>query len=222
MWYYYGAKLKLVDKYPSPTYKTIIEPFAGSAQYSLKYWDNDVILIDKYKIIIDIWSWLQKCSQKDILALPTIEYGKSVDDFTWDCEEAKNLVGFNLAMGAYAPRKKPTKWTTIERPLRQQNKLKLIAKSLYKIKHWKFILGEYNCVDNINATWFIDPPYSNGGNLYVHSEINYQELSNWSQSRNGQVIVCGNSSDKWLPFEPIARLSGVKHVTTESIWYKNN
>jgi site-specific DNA-adenine methylase len=219
LWYYYGAKLKLVNKYPKPKCHTIIEPFAGSAQYSLKYWDNDVILIDKYDVVIRLWKWLQQCSKNDILKLPVLELGQNVDDFYWDCIEAKWLVGFNIVMGAYVPRTSPTKWTTTERPFRQINKLKLIANSLEKIKHWKFILGEYNCIDNIEATWFIDPPYMKGGNLYAHNKINYQELGEWSKARNGQTIVCGNSSDTWLSFMPIGNLSGVGHKTLESMWY---
>lgn len=218
MWYYYGAKLKLINHYPAPRYNRIIEPFAGSAQYSLKYWDNDIILVDKYDIVIKIWKWLQKCSPKDILSLPVIGYEENVNDFSWDCDEARWLVGFNLAMGAYAPRNKPTKWTTLERPLRQQNKLKLIAESLYKIKHWQFILGDYTCVHNLESTWFIDPPYMKGGNLYIHNEIDYQYLADWCKNRKGQVIVCGNSNDTWMPFTPIATLAGVKNRTIESIF----
>jgi site-specific DNA-adenine methylase len=219
LWYYYGAKLKLVNKYPKPKHHTIIEPFAGSAQYSLKYWENDIILIDKYDIIIRLWKWLQKCSKDDILKLPILELGQNVEDFNWDCDEAKWLVGFNIVMGAYEPRKMPTKWTTTERPFRQINKLKLIANSLDKIKHWKFILGEYNCVENVGATWFIDPPYMKGGSLYLHNNIDYQELGKWCKFRNGQTIVCGNDSDTWLDFIPIGNLSGVKHKTIESVWY---
>jgi hypothetical protein len=219
LWYYYGAKLKLVNKYPKPKYKHIIEPFAGSAQYSLKYWDNDVTLIDKYDVVVRLWKWLQKCSKDDILKLPILELGQNVDNFTWDCDEAKWLIGFNIVMGAYAPRKMPTKWTTTERPFRQTNKLKLIADSLEHIKHWNIVLGEYNCIDNVEATYFIDPPYTKGGNLYVHSAINYEELRDWCLSRNGQKIVCGNASDSWLDFSPIGNLGGVKNKTIEAMFY---
>ena len=39
MFYYYGRKKQIIRHYPSPNYDTIIEPFAGSAAYSL-YKDN--------------------------------------------------------------------------------------------------------------------------------------------------------------------------------------
>ncbi|KKK76293.1 hypothetical protein LCGC14_2865080, partial [marine sediment metagenome] len=37
MWPYFGSKQSLVKYYPAPEYSDIIEPFAGSAKYSLKY-----------------------------------------------------------------------------------------------------------------------------------------------------------------------------------------
>lgn len=162
---------------------------------------------------------MQRCSKNDIVKLPILELGQSVDDFTWDCEEAKWLVGFNIVMGAYEPRKMPTKWTTTERPFRQSNKLSLIADNLEKIRHWKIILGEYNCVENTNATWFIDPPYMHGGNLYVHNKINYKELSNWCSNRLGQTIVCENSEADWMDFKFLSNLSGQTRTTKEVMWY---
>lgn len=35
MFYYYGRKKQLAKLYPKPNYSVIIEPFAGSAAYSL-------------------------------------------------------------------------------------------------------------------------------------------------------------------------------------------
>jgi site-specific DNA-adenine methylase len=69
MWGYYGSKSKIVKHYPAPKYGTIIEPFAGTAQYALMYWDRDVILIDKYEVICNLWKWLQTCSKADILSI---------------------------------------------------------------------------------------------------------------------------------------------------------
>ena len=59
MFSYYGSKSKIVDYYPPPKHKRIIEPFAGSARYSLKYWQNDVLLVDKYEVVVNLWKWLQ-------------------------------------------------------------------------------------------------------------------------------------------------------------------
>ena len=35
MFYYYGRKKQIAKYYPKPNFNTIIEPFAGSAAYSL-------------------------------------------------------------------------------------------------------------------------------------------------------------------------------------------
>jgi hypothetical protein len=222
MWSYYGTKLKIVGKYPVPLQDTIIEPFAGAAQYSLKYYDRNVILIDKYAVIIRLWKWLQQCSKQDILSLPQIELGKSIDEYHWDCDEAKWLIGFIIAAGVSSPRKHASRWRTTLRPHSQEYKKNEIADSLYKIKHWKFILGEYNCIDNISATWFIDPPYQKGGDQYKFNNklIDYSKLALWSKSRKGQVIVCGNSSDTWIDSINLIRLDGVAHRTMETMWYQ--
>ncbi len=106
MWGYYGSKSKIINRYPSPKYDTIIEPFAGTAQYSLKYFNKNIILIEKYPVIVKLWKWLQKCSKQDILGLPRLKCGENVDNFTWDCEEAKWLVGFIIAGAPSTPRKK--------------------------------------------------------------------------------------------------------------------
>jgi len=94
MWGYYGSKSKIIDAYPAPKYGKIIEPFAGTAQYSLKYHDRDITIVDKYEVITRLWQWLQKCSPSDITGLPRLKFGENVDDFKWDCAEAKWLVGF--------------------------------------------------------------------------------------------------------------------------------
>ena len=52
MFSYYGSKSKVVDLYPRPKFDKIIEPFAGSARYALKYFDRDVLLVDKYEVIV--------------------------------------------------------------------------------------------------------------------------------------------------------------------------
>lgn len=58
MWGYYGSKSKIIKYYPPPKFDKVIEPFAGTAQYSLKYWEKDILLIDKYDVIIRLWEWL--------------------------------------------------------------------------------------------------------------------------------------------------------------------
>lgn len=219
MWGYYGSKSKIIDYYPEPLYDKVIEPFAGTAQYALKYWDRDVILVDKYDVIVRLWKWLQQCSEKDILSLPRLRCGQSVDDFTFDCEEAKWLIGFIIAGAPTIPKKTASKWKTVLRPNTQDYKLSYIANNLHKIRHWDVRLGDYSQLDNCKATWFIDPPYQVGGQYYKESNknIDYLELSKWCRERDGQVIVCGNTGDSWLDFKPLVTMHGNMKSTTECI-----
>jgi hypothetical protein len=76
MFSYYGSKSKIVDYYPPPKYKRIIEPFAGSARYSLKYWQNDVLLVDKYPVIVEVWNYLLKLLMVCKWICPTLPKNK--------------------------------------------------------------------------------------------------------------------------------------------------
>lgn len=222
MWGYYGSKSKIVNKYPSPKYDTIIEPFAGTAQYALKYYDRNVILIEKYDVICNLWLWLQKCSKKDILSIRQLKCGESTDDFEWDCQEQKDLVGFIITGAPAVPKKTATKWKTVIRPNTQQFKLENIANNLDKIKHWKVVCGDYTVAPNIKATWFIDPPYTVGGRYYKYGtkNIDYTSLSAWCRERKGQVMVCEAEGADWLPFSRLTSFRGAKYKNIEVIWVK--
>jgi len=54
MFNYYGSKSKIIHLYPKPIFNKIIEPFAGSARYALKYFDREVLLVDKYEAVVRI------------------------------------------------------------------------------------------------------------------------------------------------------------------------
>jgi hypothetical protein len=194
MFSYYGSKSKIVDYYPPPKHKRIIEPFAGSARYSLKYWQNDVLLVDKYPVIIGIWKWLQECSKNDILKLPILKAGDKINRDDFDCIEQANFYGFIISAATRNPKLtvSPFGENKIE------SELQRIAEDLHKIKHWEI----------------------NGGEHYVKSnkQIDFSKLSEWCISRNGQVIVCENTKADWMPFKPMIDMSGAVHKTTEAIW----
>lgn len=219
MFSYYGSKSKVVDLYPSPKFDKIIEPFAGSARYSLKYFDRDVLLVDKYEVIVKIWKWLQKCSKQDILGLPRLKETDRVSNYDL-CDEAKLLMGFLVAKASQAPRDKPTSRATTLRPNNINHQLKFIANNLDHIRHWEIRHGSFEDIENQEATWFIDPPYQFGGYVYVASNKgwNYKAVAEWCKSRRGQVVVCENMKADWLPFYPLRELHGSIHKTTEAIW----
>ena len=215
MFSYYGSKSKIVDYYPAPIYDKIIEPFAGSARYALKYFDRDILLVDKYEVIVNIWKYLQKCSPNDILSFPNYEAGDRIIKEELDCIEQYELIRFLLQQGSVGGNK-AYDWGVKS----YKQNLKSIASNLYKIKHWVIQRGCYMDLPNMPATWFIDPPYQNGGHKYNQNnkKINYEHLANWCIERLGQSIVCENTKANWMPFKAIIEMQGIKFKTTEAIW----
>lgn len=180
-------------------------------------WKNDIILIDKYDIIIKIWKYLQSISKEDLLSLPDMKYGDSVDDHKYLCDEERWLIGFCINRGSANPKKTAKKFNS-------WNKNKVdIANNLYKIKHWDIRHGDYNEFEDVNkleATWFIDPPYQYQGKYYKYNDIDYDSLATWCKERKGQIIVCENNNADWLNFKPLIEMQGQLHRSTEAIWYK--
>lgn len=112
MFSYYGSKSKIVRLYPSPKFPKIIEPFAGSARYSLMYFDRDVLLVDKCDIIVKVWHYLQQASEKDIMGLPEPKYKESLERFNLS-EGERLLMGFLVAHGVAYPQKIVQKFNSI-------------------------------------------------------------------------------------------------------------
>ena len=224
MFSYYGSKSKIVDYYPPPKYGKIIEPFAGSARYSLKYWDRDVLLVDKYDVIIRIWNYLKSCSPKDIISLYIPKLRETINKNQYDCEESFLFMSFVIKSGTHAPAYTVCKNRGGDGQI--YDILKRISKNVWKIKEWKIQKDSYDNIDNMECTWFIDPPYQYGGKHYIESNknINFKTLSDWCKSRQGQVIVCENIKADWMPFKPIIDMRGTKFKTTEVIWsnYETN
>jgi site-specific DNA-adenine methylase len=218
MFSYYGSKSKIVNLYPPPKHDRIIEPFAGSARYSLKYWQKDVLLVDKYDVVVTIWQWLQKCSTNDIMKLPKLTKGLDIRTLNLS-EEERLFLGMVIAGGSLQPRFTVSPFGDYEHG--NQNLYKNVAQNLHKIKHWTVQLGTYDEIPNFEATWFIDPPYQCGGEYYRFSskELDFEHLGRWCMNRSGHVIVCENTKANWLPFKPMQKIQGVGNTNTvEAIW----
>jgi site-specific DNA-adenine methylase len=202
---YYGGKYRIALRYPAPRHGRIIEPFAGSAGYSMRYPHMDVTLIDLDENIVNVWRFLLGASSSEVLSLPDIPEGGTVDDLEV-CDGAKALIGFWLNSGTSAPRKSPSAWMRSGiRPncFWGQEARKLISSQLEHVRHWRIIHGSYEDAPDDDATWFVDPPYQRAGKHYRRGsrDIDFEHLSQWCRSRKGQVIVCENEGADWLPFE---------------------
>ena len=74
----------LVSRYPAPKHKTIIEPFAGGASYSLKYYKHNVILNDLNPKVYEVWKFITNpVNYKFIKKIPIeVQAGDKVDHIT--------------------------------------------------------------------------------------------------------------------------------------------
>lgn len=222
MFYYYGRKDRISKEYPKPKHDTIIEPFAGSAAYSMRYHDRNVILIEKDPRIASVWKYLINVTPDEILSLPLVDKGVSLNDekYNFLTETQKNVIGLFLNPGSAQPKKSPGKFCAWN----EKNRLRL-SEDVTKVKHWRIVNDVYQVSPDIVATWYIDPPYQgNGGQYYRFGNKNfdYDELRDWILQRRGQIIVCENSEANWMDFKPLVDIQGQKRKTKEVIFYLEN
>jgi len=193
MFNYPGSKYYLARRYPPPFYDTIIEPFAGSAQYAFRYSHKRVILVDLRKDVCALWWRLQRSTPEEILALPTF----SDSELIIHDDPAFRLL---MMLGTHPGDFNHNRSGTGHHRQRWDNKRKKIADGLCLIRHWEIINDDYSSVANIRATWFVDPPYQ-FGKSYDCPRLNYYDLSQWCLQRRGQIIVCEQYGADWLPFQ---------------------
>lgn len=210
MFSYFGSKWLLAKRYGPPKHNLVIEPFAGSAAYSL-YWNAPkVLLIDIFPEIVGIWQFLIKATPREIRTLP-LDFDH-IDDLKIP-QEAKWLIGYWIKKASVTAGKSRTAWA---RQYRHSGDCKVwgevarerIANQLPGIRGWKVKLGNWADAPNMKATWFIDPPYQVAGKHYNFSNINYDALAKFCCSRKGQLFVCENDGANWLPFKLLHKARG--------------
>lgn len=239
---YFGGKAKIAKKYPEPSHKIIIEPFAGAAGYSTRHYKNDVKLYDLDPNIVSLWEFLIGASYDDIMKLPT-EFNKPVNQYSNKVIPygAKNLIGFWINRGRSTPGIKPSSWmleTKADGSMRYPGSFwgpriqERIAKQVELIKHWD-IFGPLSYKDISEPvrdfpgiTWHIDPPYQKQGVAYRKSSkaLFYDGeggLGEWCQSLKGEVMVCENAGALWLPFEPFLDMHNTQKVVTKEVIWTN-
>lgn len=224
---YYGGKWKWALRYPAPLHGTIVEPFAGSAGYALRYPDRRVVLCERDPKVAGVWRYLLRVTPFEILAIPDVPLDGSVDDLPAGLpQEAVWLVGFWLNKGNQRPCRQPSSWMRsglYPGSFWGQRVRETIATQLLAIRHWQLVEGSY--VDLVvpgAATWFIDPPYREMGRHYTHGAagIDYGHLADWCRGREGQVIACEAAGADWLPFESIGAIKTTRKAqyAQEAVW----
>ena len=224
---YYGSKWRLSPRYPDPLCQTIIEPFAGSACYSLFHgWKNSnqhvlfgcqkVKLFDVNEKICILWKYLIEAKESEILELPLLKPNQRIpQDLPLG---AQYLIGFWCSKAATSPQKKMAATARTDLGHWSENIRNRVANQLKYIRHWTIEERCYTEIPNQEATWFVDPPYLVGGKKYTYSQIDYDFLGEWCQSRLGQIIVCENEAASWLPFKYLHTTKGLKNNTVEKYY----
>lgn len=218
MFYYYGRKKQLSRRYPEPEYPHIIEPFAGAAAYSFygDRWQNEVTLVEKDERVVEIWNWLiQTATPESIMAMPILNPGEKSSEFL-------HII--------HAATKQAFAYKTIKvTPVLARNweiSRRNLAKNIHKIRHWRVIQADYTTAPDIEATWFVDPPYqgpAGQGYRFGSDQIDYSQLAEWIMSRKGQVIACEGGGANYLPFEPLVDHAGVAgKINKEVIYHRSS
>lgn len=222
---FYGSKWRSAPLYPAPQCDTVIEPFAGSAGYSLRHYERDVRLYDADPCIVGVWEYLIRTPRAEIERLPLLQAGEDVRDLPV-CPEAQALIGFWLNRATTIPARTLSQWALNgPRPHLHWGDFarSRIAEQVDKIRHWRVTLGSYESAEHVCATWFIDPPYVNKGRHYRYSSrsIDFAALGEWCKTRPGQVIVCEQAGAEWLPFQPLADIKARSGKSSEVIWKRS-
>ena len=220
---YYGGKWLKAKHYSVPRYETVIEPFAGSAGYSVRHFQHDIILCDADPVIYGVWDYLIHVKPSEIRRLPSIV--DKIDSLAaWVPQEAKWLIGFWLNPGSAVPKKTMSKWQVFEHSNGGQlywgDRVKdRLAAQVGSISHWSVFCCSWQDVEpQIPATWFIDPPYQQGGQHYrksISDLSEFKSLGSWCRDLPGQVIVCERGGADWLPFRKLYEGRSAKYQFSE-------
>jgi site-specific DNA-adenine methylase len=217
---FYGSKWRDARRYPAPG-DLVIEPFAGSAGYSLWHEPRQVQLYDVDPIVVGLWQYLIAAKPSEILRLPDLEPGQSVDDFDLP-QEARWLIGFWLNRGSAQPKKTQTAYST--RTERQQlvwsqRARERIASEVERVSHWKVQLVSYDEVPTLEqATYFVDPPYVDKGRYYRCNHVDHNAIGAWAQTLPGTTIVCEQEGADWLPFTELASIKSTRGRSSEVVY----
>lgn len=221
---YYGSKVSSAKRYPAPTRPLIIEPFAGGAGYSLRYRSRDIALFDCNPEVAAAWKYLILTPAREIMALPLLMPGDAIPLEL--PEAARLLIGWCcMIAGAHPQSRLPPSAARVPSSFWGESRRAKLASLSEEIRHWRVECADYTKAPQVDATWFIDPPYAGAkGTPYAQAKIEYGALAEWCRSRSGQVIVCEAAGANWLPFAPLhqvraqPRPGAGRPLVAESVW----
>jgi hypothetical protein len=230
---WFGSKWLSSRLLPAPLHTSIVEPFAGSAGYSLRHCRSDVSICEIDKHISRLWQWLIGDASEstirdipidipvgtDIRTLP-LSIGQKLLLKTW---QRTNNVGDCWTISPWG--NSPGQWTA--------NTRSRVANEVGAVKHWKILPDGLSVLVGARnggaATWMIDPPYQYNYQ-YRGTPIDYVSLAESVKLLKGQIIVTEAICQKtgkvpdWLPFVFFGdritsrRKKNENHHSKELIW----
>jgi len=221
MFDYYGSKNALARHYQYPQYDVIVEPFAGSAGYSLYHLERNKklteVLIEKSDKVFEAWSWLKQATVDDVLNYKIPKQGEKTTDFFAMASSASNafLGSSYMTMSA-------------RMAVRMEMEMRRIARLIPLMPRITVIHGDYREASDIEATWFFDPPYQSVRNTIRgmgydkgcrSCDMDFVALREYVLSRKGQVIVCEQQGADWMNFRPLkSATDSLDRKYTEVVW----
>lgn len=218
---WFGSKWLSSKIYPAPEHDIVLEPFAGSAGYSLRHHEKKVVIWEADPNLNALWSWLIKDAlTADVLDIPIgipegteiaaleLSRGQSLLLKHW---QRTNNVGDCWTISPWG--NKPGQWTA--------NTRARVAEELHAVKHWKL----ENVRPDRSGTYFIDPPYFyNYRYRFKKVGFDYAALVEKIKliPRRSQIIVCEAACQKtgrvpdYLPFKPFASRITSRRKKTEN------
>lgn len=210
---HFGSKARLAYRLPPPRFDTLIEPFAGSAAYTVLHAKphHRVLLYDTDERVCTVWEYLIGASERDIMALPVDHFLKGGDIRDLNLQRPEYLLiqrwlsisgthSHFLAPCLIADRKGQAGNVWDHHTRRR------IARQVEMIKHWKIYNEPYTASPDIEAHHHVDPPYQHnkaGFSEYKCDPPDYVALAEWCRSRRGDITVHEQYGADWLPFETL-------------------
>lgn len=220
MFNFFGRKERLLAHYPSPQHDTIVEPFAGSGAYAVRHRTaRRVILIERDATVCALWRRLLSMSTSDLLHLPVPEIGEQCSDFL-------------IAVSAARTTKDTPSLFRVTARMREEfaRSIPRMALVLDACRHFEVIEGDYREAPDIEATWFVDPPYQyqsgrwdrTAGGRYLHGsrDLDYGALGSWCLSRKGLLIACEQAGASWLPWQHTRVTANSRQKQYREVWYE--
>lgn len=241
---YYGGKWKNARNYGPPRRPLVIEPFAGSAGYSVRHNAPVVKLYDTCPNVCAVWDFLIKCSDDDLRRIP--DRFAHNDEWRALPDGPRQLVFYNVRLQArigdlpdwfihYGRTGEKTGWIS-DRKMANGNvrnyarcqwgperKARILAQKPL-LRGWSIEQRSYTEIPDQDAHWHVDPPYQGtAGRRYKENAVDYADLAAFCRTRTGAVDVCEQEGADWLPFRVLYDMNtqNPERRSVEVVWRKD-